>query len=168
MVLFLLHNTLGAWWAGKVLASNASLATSAPDEAALRAACKVGDIDWEHVFGTMGVRWFHTGGIFAALSATTVQRMVSGRWWGGCLFAGLLSGSPCGHLGRNQMSSRRHGTGMEGGEGRLPTCAIPSLSAPRVPPRLAPIYATRSAAPSTVYRHVSSPCMRESQHLLLL
>jgi 2-dehydro-3-deoxygluconokinase len=32
---------------------------------------KPGDIDWEHIFGDHGVRWFHTGGIFAALSATT-------------------------------------------------------------------------------------------------
>jgi 2-dehydro-3-deoxygluconokinase len=32
---------------------------------------KVGDIDWEYIFGTLGVRWFHTGGIFAALSETT-------------------------------------------------------------------------------------------------
>ena len=32
---------------------------------------KPGDFDWEHIFGTLGVRWFHTGGIFAALSATT-------------------------------------------------------------------------------------------------
>ena len=32
---------------------------------------KVGDIDWEYIFGTCGARWFHTGGIFAALSATT-------------------------------------------------------------------------------------------------
>lgn len=46
MVLFLLHNSLGAWWAGRVLAANPSLATSDADEAALRAACKVGDIDW--------------------------------------------------------------------------------------------------------------------------
>jgi len=30
-----------------------------------------GDVDWEQVFGKLGVRWFHTGGIFAALSATT-------------------------------------------------------------------------------------------------
>lgn len=49
MVLFLLHNTLGAWWAGKVLAGNRSLAASAPDEAALRAACKVGDVDWTYL-----------------------------------------------------------------------------------------------------------------------
>jgi 2-dehydro-3-deoxygluconokinase len=32
-----------------------------------------GDIDWEHLFGTLGVRWFHTGGIFAALSETTPE-----------------------------------------------------------------------------------------------
>ena len=30
-----------------------------------------GEIDWEHIFGEQGVRWFHTGGIFAALSETT-------------------------------------------------------------------------------------------------
>jgi 2-dehydro-3-deoxygluconokinase len=30
-----------------------------------------GAVDWERVFGTEGARWFHTGGIFAALSQTT-------------------------------------------------------------------------------------------------
>lgn len=30
-----------------------------------------GDIDWDHLFGTLGSQWFHTGGIFAALSETT-------------------------------------------------------------------------------------------------
>jgi len=30
-----------------------------------------GQIDWEQVFGHDGVRWFHTGGIFSALSETT-------------------------------------------------------------------------------------------------
>ena len=34
---------------------------------------KPGEIDWDHLFGTLGVRWFHTGGIFAALSETTSQ-----------------------------------------------------------------------------------------------
>jgi 2-dehydro-3-deoxygluconokinase len=34
---------------------------------------KPGDIDWEHIFGECGARWFHTGGIFAALSETTAQ-----------------------------------------------------------------------------------------------
>jgi len=32
---------------------------------------KPGDFDWDHIFGTLGVRWLHTGGIFAALSETT-------------------------------------------------------------------------------------------------
>src|SRR5205809_5851588 len=32
---------------------------------------KAGDFDWDHIFGTLGVRWLHTGGIFAALSDTT-------------------------------------------------------------------------------------------------
>jgi 2-dehydro-3-deoxygluconokinase len=32
---------------------------------------KPGDVDWDRLFGSLGVRWFHTGGIFAALSATT-------------------------------------------------------------------------------------------------
>ena len=30
-----------------------------------------GDIDWEKIFGREGARWFHTGGIFCALSDTT-------------------------------------------------------------------------------------------------
>lgn len=34
---------------------------------------KKGDIDWENIFGKRGVRWFHTGGIFAALSETTPE-----------------------------------------------------------------------------------------------
>ncbi len=32
---------------------------------------KPGDFDWDHLFGKLGARWFHTGGIFAALSETT-------------------------------------------------------------------------------------------------
>jgi len=32
---------------------------------------KRGDFDWETIFGKIGVRWFHTGGIFAALSEST-------------------------------------------------------------------------------------------------
>ncbi len=34
---------------------------------------KKGDIDWETIFGKLGSRWFHTGGIFAALSETTPE-----------------------------------------------------------------------------------------------
>jgi 2-dehydro-3-deoxygluconokinase len=32
---------------------------------------KPGDIDWDHIFGELGARWFHTGGIYAALGETT-------------------------------------------------------------------------------------------------
>lgn len=32
---------------------------------------KPGDVDWDDIFGKHGARWFHTGGIFAALSETT-------------------------------------------------------------------------------------------------
>ena len=34
---------------------------------------KPGEVDWETLFGKEGVRWFHTGGIFAALSASTAE-----------------------------------------------------------------------------------------------
>jgi 2-dehydro-3-deoxygluconokinase len=32
---------------------------------------KAGDVDWKKIFVTEGARWFHTGGIFCALSETT-------------------------------------------------------------------------------------------------
>ena len=34
---------------------------------------KKGDFDWDMILGALGVRWFHTGGIFAALSETTPE-----------------------------------------------------------------------------------------------
>src|SRR5271154_6990322 len=37
---------------------------------------KPGDFNWEKIFGELGVRWFHTGGIFAALSETTAALTV--------------------------------------------------------------------------------------------
>jgi 2-dehydro-3-deoxygluconokinase len=37
------------------------------------AALKPGEIDWETIFGKNGARWFHTGGIFCALSETTPE-----------------------------------------------------------------------------------------------
>ena len=37
---------------------------------------KPGDFDWNHIFGRLGVRWLHTGGIFAALSRTTAQLVI--------------------------------------------------------------------------------------------
>src|SRR5450755_2118732 len=32
---------------------------------------RTGQIDWDEIFGKRGARWFHTGGIFCALSETT-------------------------------------------------------------------------------------------------
>ncbi|EAQ67740.1 carbohydrate kinase, pfkB family protein [Marinomonas sp. MED121] len=32
-----------------------------------------GDIDWNYLFGELGVRWFHTGGIYAALSESAFE-----------------------------------------------------------------------------------------------
>jgi len=33
-------------------------------------------VDWDHLFGQLGVGWLHTGGIFAALSESTAQTVV--------------------------------------------------------------------------------------------
>ena len=38
---------------------------------------KPGDVDWDHIFGTLGVRWLHTGGIFAALSDTSAETAIT-------------------------------------------------------------------------------------------
>jgi len=32
-----------------------------------------GDVDWDSIFGVDGARWFHTGGVFSALSETAAQ-----------------------------------------------------------------------------------------------
>jgi 2-dehydro-3-deoxygluconokinase len=45
------------------------------NEAAAR--LKPGDFDWKAIFAG-GVRWFHSGGIFAALSATTAELIIEG------------------------------------------------------------------------------------------
>jgi len=45
------------------------------NEAAAR--LQPGDFDWSAIFGG-GVRWFHSGGIFAALSATTGELIIEG------------------------------------------------------------------------------------------
>ncbi|ROR73072.1 2-dehydro-3-deoxygluconokinase [Bogoriella caseilytica] len=37
---------------------------------------KPGDVDWDHLFGELGVRWLHTGGIFAALSESAAETVI--------------------------------------------------------------------------------------------
>lgn len=50
---------------------------------------EAGDIDWDHIFGTLGSRWFHTGGIFAALSESTagvvLEAVQAARRHGTCI-----------------------------------------------------------------------------------
>ena len=36
-----------------------------------------GDVDWDHLFGDLGVRWLHTGGIYAALSGTAAETVLA-------------------------------------------------------------------------------------------
>ena len=49
-------------------------AVGCPDRANTAASqMKPGDFDWDDIFGKRGARWFHTGGIFAALSETTAD-----------------------------------------------------------------------------------------------
>ena len=47
---------------------------------------KAGDFDWDRIFGALGARWLHTGGIFAALSQTTpglvLEAMQAARKYG--------------------------------------------------------------------------------------
>jgi 2-dehydro-3-deoxygluconokinase len=38
---------------------------------------KPGDVNWDEIFGR-GIRWFHSGGIFASLSETTVELIIEG------------------------------------------------------------------------------------------
>ena len=37
---------------------------------------KPGEVNWDKLFGEEGVRWFHTGGIFAALAPNTSQTVI--------------------------------------------------------------------------------------------
>ena len=39
--------------------------------------CKPSDFDFEYIFGTLGVRWLHTGGIYAALSEEASETVVA-------------------------------------------------------------------------------------------
>ena len=65
MVRFLLHNTLGAWWAGKLLAARPDLAKNAADEAALRTACALPGYAWDFLrFVREDGVWHPAAGVF--------------------------------------------------------------------------------------------------------
>lgn len=74
MVRFLLHNTLGAWWAGKRLAADELLAETAPDEETLRMACAFPAYSFDMLRfvkeesaadGSKPTRWRPAAGIFS-------------------------------------------------------------------------------------------------------
>lgn len=63
-----LHNGISITFAGKgVLPSTTEYYRAHTPVRELQ----VGDIDFDHLFGTLGVRWFNTGGIFTLLSPST-------------------------------------------------------------------------------------------------
>lgn len=65
MVRFLLHNTLGAWWAGRVLERKPELAASASDEEALRETCSPPGYHFDMLrFVRDDDRWRPAAGIF--------------------------------------------------------------------------------------------------------
>jgi len=60
-----LHNTLGAWWAGKLLAADPALARDAANEDALRAACALPGYAWDYLrFVKEGETWRPAAGSF--------------------------------------------------------------------------------------------------------
>jgi len=67
MVDFLLHNTLGAWWAGKVLAERPELARTAKSEDELREACALPGAAWPHLrFVKANGTWLPAAGTFSS------------------------------------------------------------------------------------------------------
>lgn len=66
MVLFLLENTLGAWWAARHLAAHPELAANAESEEAVRRATSPAGIEWTYLRFTRGegAPWRTAGGAF--------------------------------------------------------------------------------------------------------
>jgi len=74
MVRFLLHNTLGAWWAGKVFSARPELARDAADEASLRAACALPGYAWDYLrFVREGEVWRSAAGTFPGWPARAAE-----------------------------------------------------------------------------------------------
>lgn len=75
MVLFLLENTLGAWWAGKHLAQHPALARDAQNEDELRAACSPPGYVWKYLRFTRveGEPWRPAAGAFEGWPKTAAK-----------------------------------------------------------------------------------------------
>lgn len=66
MVLFLLHNTLGAWWASRVLATRPEVSGTAASEDGLRRLCALPGVNWEYLRFTQDSTgtWTPAAGVF--------------------------------------------------------------------------------------------------------
>ena len=75
MVDFLLDNTLGAWWAGKVLAANPKLAESAKSEEELRKAGALPSVPWTYLRFIKGKdgKWRPAAGTFEGWPKTAKE-----------------------------------------------------------------------------------------------
>ena len=77
MVRLLLHNTLGAWWAGKVLATHSDLARDAANEDQLRAACALPGYVWDFLrFVRENDVWRPAAGVFPGWPVTAAALTV--------------------------------------------------------------------------------------------
>jgi hypothetical protein len=79
MVEFLLHNTLGAWWAGRLAAvnSNRFAAASCLTEEAARKACALPGVDWRYLrFVQKDGKWMPAAGTFEGWPKTVRQLRV--------------------------------------------------------------------------------------------
>lgn len=65
MVLFLLHNTLGAWWAGKMFAEQPHLARNVETETEVRRALALPGVNWDYLrLRNTGQEWTPVAGVF--------------------------------------------------------------------------------------------------------
>lgn len=70
-----LHNGINFTWAGKGVLPSVTEYYRA--HTAVREVGP-GDVDWDHLFGTLGTRWFSTGGIYTLLSPKTAELALEG------------------------------------------------------------------------------------------
>lgn len=70
-----LHNGVNFTWAGKGVLPSVTEYYRAHTPAR---EVGPGDVDWDHLFGTLGTRWFSTGGIYTLLSLKTADLALEG------------------------------------------------------------------------------------------
>jgi len=99
MVLFLLHNTLGAWHAGKVLTTEATEGTETEEELRAKVAVRTdaGDIEWRYLrfvredLTTEDTERTEKKEQLKSVSVSSVPSVVKSHWWPA---AGIFEGWP--------------------------------------------------------------------------